>query len=274
MKLKNIKMRHIFASLAFTIVLFFPSIGMDEETKPPEVPKPPMITYDQYVNNLLIGESIEGWGDPSGNLGSWLQKTANKRRVSTRDDKPNLALPLFLLTLAPLVEGKRLRADYMLPAPNSDLENGHASLSIFLDVSEEILTAAIKLSQESRLDLAFRLLQWQNQHYITDVLARTVGTELLETGLFATTLLFVTCFGRQLRASPFTDSFTYVKVMMLANIAAISHKFMGVISQEIYLACLAVSCLWLFRELYYASGAFREGWREFNRIRDERSRAS
>jgi|GEM_PF-2579119 len=266
-------MKHIFASLAFTIVLFFPSIGMDEGGKP-EVPHPPLVTYGQYVNNLLIGESIEGWGDPSGNLGSWLQKTANKRRVSTKDDKPNLALPLFLLTPAPLVEGKRLRADYMLPAPNSDLGNGYASLSIFLDVSEEVLTAAINLSQESRLDLASRLLQWQNQHYITDVLARTVGTELLETGLFASTLLFVSCFGRQLQSSPFCDSFTFVKVMMFANIAAISHKFMGVISQEIYVACLAVSCLWLSRELYYASGAFREGWREFNRIRGERSRAS
>ena len=62
-------MKHIFVSLVFTIALFFPSIGMDDGVKS-EVPQPPMVTYGQYVNNLLVGESIEGWGDLSGNLGS------------------------------------------------------------------------------------------------------------------------------------------------------------------------------------------------------------
>lgn len=144
-------------------------------------PVPPMVTYQDYVSNLIFEDGKMGrWGSPKGNLAGWLQSTANKKRLEDLDGTPLEDFPLFQATLNPVVDGKRLRCDYSLPAANSDLSKGSTTFSLFCDdtTSEEIEEAK-KLHSESISDYTTRLLEWQEMLRIRQQVSQAVMSHLV-----------------------------------------------------------------------------------------------
>lgn len=97
---------------------------------------PPVITMEQYSNELILGNDLDGWGEPLGAVHSWIQVTVNKNRISNSQNQLLDDLPFFLENLCPVVDGNRLRCNYSLPVKDSDISRGEATLSVFHAATE------------------------------------------------------------------------------------------------------------------------------------------
>jgi len=162
--------KHSLLACYFTILTSL-SLGMDlkEKEKPFSLYPPSEITLDDYANILIMGDSIDGWTDMSGNFGSWYQLSANNNRVMDSKGKTKTDITFLCLTPNPIVDNRRLRADYYFPAPKASFGSGPATLSLYHDTTLEELEAAVLLPQETASHLTQRILQWQNENYVMTV---------------------------------------------------------------------------------------------------------
>jgi hypothetical protein len=123
----------------------------------------PLITLANYCYTLCIGDPIYGYGDSTGNLISWLQLPANKNRTERRGAIIE-ELPLFQVTISPIIEGNRFRCDYTLPVEGGDLSRGPSTLSIYRDASPEEIQMVNALPIESNESKIIRELNWKTKH--------------------------------------------------------------------------------------------------------------
>lgn len=127
-------------------------------------PAPPTITYADYVINFCTDDGeMEGWGKPSGNLGSWLQSNANQATFTNKDGTALGDFPLFQVTLNPILEGEMIRCDYSIPVIVSDSNEEFPTLSLFHNGSKAEIESVSKLKPEPFMGYTRRLLQWQEE---------------------------------------------------------------------------------------------------------------
>lgn len=154
------------------------SWGMDLNDRGTPLPTPPsVVTFEDYAYKLALNDSIDGWGDATGNFGQWYRLTANKNRLA--DNKGNILKDLSFLCLTPnpIVDGNRLKADYYFPAPNASFDSGPATLSLYHEATGEQLAAASQLTQSSATELTQRILQWQNENYRMAVKSKIIPAD-------------------------------------------------------------------------------------------------
>lgn len=161
--------------LAINFLLPFSLSAMDQ---PKNIPACPTITIGEYANTLVMGDSLDGWGELTGNTHSWLQNTANKNRVSNTQNQLLDDLPFFLETLAPAVEGGSLRCDYSLPVEDEDLSRGSSKFSIFKKTTIEELAVAKEIAPEIESNKKFRKDEWR-KNLVKQKTSNLVDSKLL-----------------------------------------------------------------------------------------------
>lgn len=84
-------------------------------------PKPPFVTYDDLVSSLMVNVDVDGWGNMTGNICTWLQNPNNRSKLTDKDgvDLENL---FFFHNSIPDVdqETKKLSCKYTLPIFNEE----------------------------------------------------------------------------------------------------------------------------------------------------------
>lgn len=131
------------------LAINIPQIGEQEtDCKTLNYPLTPVITYGDLVTILMLGDDINGWGNMTGNISSWLQVPENKARLKDKDGVDLEDFPFFRSTLNPYVDGGKLCAFYIFDLPD-DLPEDPGYFTLYHDANPEQLDIVNRLEPDS-----------------------------------------------------------------------------------------------------------------------------